>query len=307
MWPHLPKPGDHLVGTDAGDVPVVVRKLQEEVVMALVVNTNVSSLAAQRNLSINQAQLGRSVERLSSGLRITRAADDAAGLGVSETLRAQIRSINQANRNAGDGISLTQVADGAAATVGSLLSRMRELATQSASGTLGATERSYLDQEFVALRSEIDRIATTTEYNGQPLLSGSSNTFEVFIGFKSGSGNSLNVALADLDVAAVGLTGASVSTAAAAQTMLSNIDSAISAVATARANYGSIQSRFEVAIQNLTVTAENFTAAESRIRDADIAQETSVFTKNQILTQSGIAILAQANSLPQQALALLRG
>ncbi|CBK42052.1 MAG TPA: flagellin [Nitrospira sp.] len=275
--------------------------------MALVVNTNVSSLAAQRNLSINQAQLGRSVERLSSGLRITRAADDAAGLGVSETLRAQIRSINQANRNAGDGISLTQVADGAAATVGSLLSRMRELATQSASGTLGATERSYLDQEFVALRSEIDRIATTTEYNGQPLLSGSSNTFEVFIGFKSGSGNSLNVALADLDVAAVGLTGASVSTAAAAQTMLSNIDSAISAVATARANYGSIQSRFEVAIQNLTVTAENFTAAESRIRDADIAQETSVFTKNQILTQSGIAILAQANSLPQQALALLRG
>ena len=275
--------------------------------MALVVNTNVSSLAAQRNLSINQAQLGRSVERLSSGLRITRAADDAAGLGVSETLRAQIRSINQANRNAGDGISLTQVADGAAATVGSLLSRMRELATQSASGTLGATERSYLDEEFVALRSEIDRIATTTEYNGQPLLSGSSNTFEVFIGFKSGSGNSLNVALADLDVAAVGLTGASVSTAAAAQTMLSNIDSAISAVATARANYGSIQSRFEVAIQNLTVTAENFTAAESRIRDADIAQETSVFTKNQILTQSGIAILAQANSLPQQALALLRG
>mgnify|MGYP003440174432 FL=1 len=275
--------------------------------MALVVNTNVASLAAQRNLSINQAQLGRSVERLSSGLRITRAADDAAGLGVSETLRAQIRSINQANRNAGDGISLTQVADGAAATIGSLLSRMRELATQSASGTLGTTERSYLDQEFVSLRSEIDRIATTTEYNGQPLLSGASNTFEVFIGFKSGSGNSLNVALADLDVAAVGLTGASVSTAAAAQTMLSNIDSAISAVATARANYGSIQSRFEVAIQNLTVTAENFTAAESRIRDADIAQETSVFTKNQILTQSGIAILAQANSLPQQALALLRG
>mgnify|MGYP000885805304 FL=1 len=275
--------------------------------MALVVNTNVASLAAQRNLATSQAQLGRSVERLSSGLRITRAADDAAGLGVSETLRAQIRSINQANRNAGDGISLTQVADGAAATVGSLLSRMRELATQSASGTLGTTERSYLDQEFVSLRSEIDRIATTTEYNGQALLSGSSNTFEVFIGFKSGSGNSLNVALDDLDVAAVGLTGASVSTAPAAQAMLSKIDSAISAVATARANYGSIQSRFEVAIQNLTVTAENFTAAESRIRDADIAQETSVFTKNQILTQSGIAILAQANSLPQQALTLLRG
>ena len=275
--------------------------------MALVVNTNVASLAAQRNLGINQAQLGRSVERLSSGLRITRASDDAAGLGVSETLRAQIRSINQANRNASDGISLTQIADGAASSIGGLLARLRELATQSASGTLGQTERSYLDQEFVALRSEIDRISTTTEFNGQALLSGNSNTFDVFIGFKSGTGNSLSVALNDLDVASIGLTGASVSTAAAAQTVLATIDGAISSVATARSNYGSIQSRFEVAIQNLTVTAENFTAAESRIRDADIAHETSVFTKNQILTQSGIAILAQANSLPQQALTLLRG
>ncbi len=275
--------------------------------MALVVNTNISSLAAQRNLSVNQASLAKSVEHLSSGLRITRASDDAAGLGVSETLRAQIRSINQATRNAGDGISLTQTADGAAASIGSLLGRMRELATQAASGTVGTTERSYLDQEFVALRSEIDRISTTTEFNGQALLSGASNTFSVFVGFKSGTGNSLSVALSDLDVATVGLTGASVSTAAAAQAVLSNIDGAISSVATARANYGSIQSRFDAAIQNLTVTAENFTAADSRIRDADIAQETSLFTRNQILTQSGIAILAQANALPQQALALLRG
>src|SRR5574338_1598332 len=275
--------------------------------MALVVNTNLASLSAQRNLSINQNQLAQSVERLSSGLRITRASDDAAGLGVSETLRAQIRSINQANRNAGDGISLTQVADGAAASIGSLLARMRELATQSGSGTLGTTERSYLDQEFVALRSEIDRIASSTEFNGQALLSGTSNTFSVFIGFKSGANSSLTVALDDLDVASVGLTGASVSTAASAQAVLATIDGAISSVATARANYGAIQSRFDVAIQNLTVTAENFTAADSRIRDADIAQETSVFTKNQILTQSGIAILAQANAFPQQALALLRG
>lgn len=275
--------------------------------MALVVNTNLASLSAQRNLSINQNQLAQSVERLSSGLRITRASDDAAGLGVSETLRAQIRSINQANRNAGDGISLTQVADGAAASIGSLLARMRELATQSGSGTLGSTERSYLDQEFVALRSEIDRISASTEFNGQALLSGSSNTFQVFIGFKSGSNSSLTVALNDLDTNTMGLSGATVSTANAAQSVLAAIDGAISSVATARANYGAIQSRFDVAIQNLTVTAENFTAADSRIRDADIAQETSVFTKNQILTQSGIAILAQANALPQQALALLRG
>ena len=275
--------------------------------MALVVNTNISSLAAQRNLSVNQASLAKSVEHLSSGLRITRASDDAAGLGVSETLRAQIRSINQATRNAGDGISLTQVADGAAASIGSLLGRMRELATQASSGTVGTTERSYLDQEFVALRSEIDRISTTTEFNGQALLSGSSNTFSVFVGFKSGAGNSLSVALDDLDVNTVGLTGATISSAASAQAVLGTIDGAISSVATARANYGSIQSRFDAAIQNLTVTAENFTAADSRIRDADIAQETSLFTRNQILTQSGIAILAQANSLPQQALALWRG
>ncbi|WHZ21632.1 MAG: Flagellin protein FlaA [Nitrospira sp.] len=275
--------------------------------MALVVNTNLASLSAQRNLSINQNQLAQSVERLSSGLRITRASDDAAGLGVSETLRAQIRSINQANRNAGDGISLTQVADGAAASIGSLLARMRELATQSGSGTLGTTERSYLDQEFVALRSEIDRISASTEFNGQALLSGTSNTFQVFIGFKSGANSSLTVALNDLDTTTMGLAGANVSTANAAQSVLAAIDGAISSVATARANYGAIQSRFDVAIQNLTVTAENFTAADSRIRDADIAQETSVFTKNQILTQSGIAILAQANALPQQALALLRG
>ncbi len=274
--------------------------------MALVVNTNIASLSAQRNLSVNNAQLSRSVERLSSGLRITRAADDAAGLGVSETLRAHIRSINQANRNANDGISLTQIADGAASSIGSLLARMRELATQAASGTVGATERSYLDQEFVALRSEIDRIAAVTEFNGQALLSGASNSFSVFVGFKSGSNASLTLDLDDLDVAAVGLTGASVSTAAAAQAVLATIDGAISTVATARAEYGSIQSRFEVAIQNLQITSENFSAAESRIRDADIAYETSVFTKNQILTQSGIAVLAQANALPQQALALLR-
>ena len=145
------------------------------------------------------------MEHLSSGLRITRASDDAAGLGVSETLRAQIRSINQATRNAGDGISLTQTADGGAASIGSLLGRMRELATQAAGGTVGTTERSYLDQEFVALRSEIDRISTTTEFNGQALLSGSSNIFSVFVGFRSGTGNSLAVPLDDLDVASMAL------------------------------------------------------------------------------------------------------
>lgn len=275
--------------------------------MALIINNNPASIAAQRNLSVNTLALNRSVERLSSGLRITRAADDAAGLGLSESLRAQIRSINQATRNANDGISLTQIADGAAATIGSLLQRLRELSSQSASGTVGNTERSYIDQEFLALRSEIDRIAQVTEFNGQALTSGSSISFSVAIGFRSGTGNSLSLSLNDITTSSLGLSSVNVSTSTNAMSALANIDSAISTIATARANYGSIQNRFEATISNLQITSENLTAAESRIRDADVALETSVFTKNQILVQAGIATLAQANTLPQQALALLRG
>ena len=275
--------------------------------MALIVNNNPASIAAQRNLSVNTLSLNRSVERLSSGLRITRAADDAAGLGLSESLRAQVRSINQATRNASDGISLTQVADGAAATIGSLLARLRELSSQSASGTVGNTERSYIDQEFVALRSEIDRIAQVTEFNGQALTSGSSISFSIAIGFRSGTGNSLSLSLNDITTSSLGLSSVNVSTSANATSALANVDNAISAIATARANYGSIQNRFEATIANLQITSENLTAAESRIRDADIALETSNFTRNQILVQAGIATLAQAITLPQQALALLRG
>lgn len=275
--------------------------------MALTINNNIASISAQRNLSVSSGALQRSVERLSSGLRITRAADDAAGLGVSEVLRAQIRSINQVIRNANDGISLTQIADGAASTIGNLLTRMRELAAQSSTGTLGSTERSYLDQEFLALRSEIDRIAKVTEFNGNFLLSGASNSFTLQVGFRSGANDTLSISLRDLDLDSLSLSSVNISTAGNAQSALSNIDSAISAVATARADYGSYQNRFEATIASLQVTSENFTAAESRIRDADIAFETAVFTRNQILVQSGIAVLAQANALPQQALALLRG
>jgi flagellin len=274
--------------------------------MALIVNNNPASIAAQRNLTGSTNQLGRSVERLSSGLRITRAADDAAGLGLSESLRAQIRSINQAVRNSSDGISLTQIADGAAATIGSLLARLRELSSQAASGTVGNTERSYIDQEFLALRSEIDRIAQTTEFNGQALTSGSTISFSVAVGFRSGAGNTLSLDLNDITTNSLGLSSVNVSTSANASSALANIDNAISAIATARAEYGSIQNRFEATISNLQITSENLTAAESRIRDADVAYETSQFTKNQILVQAGISILAQANTLPQQALALLQ-
>ena len=275
--------------------------------MALIVNNNIASINAQRNLGVSTSQLEGSVARLSSGLRITRAADDAAGLGISETLRAQIRSINQAVRNANDGISLLQIADGGAEGIGNLLSRMRELAEQSASGILGSNERSFLDQEFVALRSEIDRISAVTEFNNVKLLSGTGNdSLSIQIGFRSSSNDTLTLSLNDLNTAQLTLSSVNVSTSANAVSALSNIDSAISSVASARANIGSLQNRLDAAVQNLQVAGENVTAAESRIRDADIAFETAKFVRNQILVSAGTSILAQANTLPQQALSLLQ-
>lgn len=275
--------------------------------MALIVNNNIASINAQRNLGVSTSQLEGSVARLSSGLRITRAADDAAGLGISETLRAQIRSINQAVRNANDGISLLQIADGGAEGIGNLLARMRELAEQSASGILGSNERSFLDQEFLALRSEIDRISAVTEFNNVKLLSGSGNdSLSLQIGFRSSLNDTLTLSLNDLDTSQLTLSSVNVSTSANAVSALSNIDSAISSVASARANIGSLQNRLDAAVQNLQVAGENVTAAESRIRDADIAFETAKFVRNQILVSAGTSILAQANTLPQQALSLLQ-
>ena len=275
--------------------------------MALIVNNNIASITAQRNLGINTAALQGSISRLSSGLRITKASDDAAGLGISETLRAQIRSINQAVRNSNDGISLLQIADGGAANIGGLLARLRELAEQSASGILGSNERSFLDQEFVALRSEIDRISAVTEFNGVKLLSGTGNdSLSIQIGFRSSVNDQLTLSLKDLTTTALNLSTTNVSTSSSALVALSNIDSAISAVASARANVGSLQNRIDAAVQNLEVANENVSAAESRIRDADIAFETALFTRNQILVSAGTSILAQANTLPQQALSLLQ-
>ncbi len=275
--------------------------------MALIVNTNPASITAQRYLGLSTSQLQGSVARLSSGLRITRAADDAAGLAVSETLRAQIRSINQAIRNSNDGIGLLQIADGGAENIGNLLARLRELAEQSASGILGSNERSFLDQEFVALRSEIDRISAVTEFNGVKLLSGTGNdSLSIQIGFRSSANDTLALSLNDLNTETLSLSSVNVSTSANALSALGNIDNAISAVASARANIGSLQNRIDAAVRNLEVANENITAAESRIRDADIAFETATFVRNQILVQAGTSILAQANTLPQAALALLQ-
>ena len=284
--------------------------------MSLVINTNLASLTAQRNLTKNNEALQLSIERLSSGLRINSAKDDAAGLAISEKLRAHVRSINQAVRNSQDGMSLTQVAEGAMGEISNILIRMRELAQQSANGSLGDTERGKLDQEYQALNAEINRIADITEFNGTKLLNGSlsSTGISLQVGFQNASGNTVNV-LSGLSGAAslhsqsaLGLTGAAttISVVASAAAALSMIDSAISNVAGKRGDIGAGQNRLEITISNLRVASENFSAAESRIRDADFAYETALFTKNQILAQASMAVLAQANTLPQMALQLLK-
>ena len=280
--------------------------------MALTVNTNIASLIAQKNLNRTNNTLTRSIERLSTGLRINRAADDAAGLALSTTLKAQIRSINQAARNANDAVSLLQTAESGLGEMSNITLRMRELAEQAANEVLGDTERGYLNDEYLALKSEIDRISDVTEFAGKKLLDGTiSNTGVNFqIGFQNSANDRLNVAMDNTDAQALGLNtpGAdSISTAALAQSVLSVIDaSAITVLSDRRGSIGAVQNRLEYTISNLQAAAENFSAANSRIEDADFAWETAVYTKNQILVQAGTAVLAQANLLPQAALTLLR-
>ena len=274
--------------------------------MALRINHNIASLMAQKNVNRSSDAMGQSYARLSSGLRITRAADDAAGLGVSENLRADIASTSVAMRNTNDGVSVVQIAEGALSEVHSILTRMRELAMESASGTLGDDERGYLQTEMDQIRSEIDRLANVTEFNGTSLLV-SSTTMDVQVGIHSGANNQISITLASMTVAALDITGGNVSVAAAsaAQAALAYIDTAIGSVSSHRATLGATQNRLLHTYRNLEVNLENMTAAESQIRDVDFASETAELTKNQILAQAGISVLAQANFAPQMALTLL--
>jgi flagellin len=274
------------------------------------VNTNISSLTAQRNLNKSTNSLSKSVERLSSGLRINRAADDAAGLAISTTLKAQIRSINQAVRNANDAVSMLQVAEGSMGEVSNILLRMRELAEQAANSALGGAERQYLNDEYIALKSEITRISDTTEFAGTKLLNGALSTGTNFqIGFQNSANDRISITIKDTDAAALGLDTANantISTASLAMSALSVIDaSAISVLSDRRGDIGAVQNRLEYTIANLQSTAENFTAANSRIEDADFALETALYVKNQILVQAGSAVLAQANASPSVALSLI--
>lgn len=273
--------------------------------MALTVNTNVAALNAQRNLNITQVGLNKSLQRLSSGLRINSAADDAAGLAISEGMRSEIRSMNQAVRNANDGVSMVQVAEGALNEVSNILGRMRELATQAATGTLASTQRGYINSEFGRLASEITRIAGATKFNGITLLS-SAKTVDIQVGVNNVAAvDRIGVALTSMDAATLQVNTA-INTSTLAQDMLDTLDTAIQTVSQQRANLGAAQNRFQSVIANLQVSVENTSAAESRIRDVDVASESATLTRGNILTQAGTAILAQANQLPQNALSLLR-
>jgi flagellin len=280
--------------------------------MGLRINTNVSSLTAQKNLAKTQSALARSLDRLSSGLRITRAGDDAAGLAISESLRAQIRGLAQASRNANDGISVIQTAEGALNEMSNILIRLRELAVQSSSdGSVSNAERSFLQNEFSALQSEITRIANATQFGGRTLLDGSLSTtgltFQVGI-FNNAAVDRISLTINDARASALGVssTQASVSTSAAAQASLTTIDSALTNVSTIRGDLGGVQNRLQSVVNNLAVSMENLSAANSRIRDVDVAAETAALTRAQVLQQAGIAVLAQANVSSQVALILLQ-
>ena len=272
--------------------------------MGLRVNTNVASMNAQRNLFNSSAQLGGNFARLSSGLRISSASDDAAGLGISERMRADIRSYSVASRNAQDGVSLVQTAEGALNEVSDILGRMRELSMQSSNGTLSADDRATLDGEFQQLVEEVDRISATTQFNGVELLDGTNPAISIQVGINGTADDTITVSGTDTTATTLGVDGA-IATQVAATTMLASIDAAISDVTTSRGELGAQQNRLDSTLRSLANVRENTSAAESRIRDVDVAMETADLTRNSILQQASTAILQQANSQPQLALSLL--
>ena len=267
--------------------------------MTLRVNTNIAAMNSYRNLSVTEGNLGKSLEKLSSGFRINRAADDAAGLVNSESLRSQIGGLTVASRNAQDGISVAQTAEGALNEVTSILQRMRDLAVQKAnSGGNSSTANSAIDQEYAALASEITRIGSSTKFNGLPLLDGAYN-------------KNFQVGADSTDLVALTLAGGGSNLASVATSLgsvdIDAVDSAIKSVSTARGTLGAFQNRMEHTVANLGVAIENLSASESRIRDTDMAKEMTAFSRNQILSQAGTAMLAQANQSSQGVLSLLRG
>ena len=276
--------------------------------MGLRINTNVSALNAQRTMSQTRLALDKSLEKLASGSRINHAGDDAAGLAISENLRAQIRGMRQAKRNAQDGVSLIQVSEGGLNEISNIMIRLRELAIQAASDTIGDTERQFTDREYQALKQEIDRIANATQFNGTPLLNGKAGIFEVQVGTQN---NPIldrivyNGERSDASLDALKMGGESVATKQGAQLSLAVIDDGLVRVNSIRADLGALQNRLQSTINNLAISDENLSAANSRIRDTDFAEEVSEMTKQNILMQAGISVLGQANNTNQSAVKLL--
>lgn len=276
--------------------------------MGLRINTNTASLNAQRNLYGTKIDLDKSLEKLSSGYRINRAGDDAAGLAISENLRGQLRGLKQAWRNAQDGVSMIQVAEGGMQEISNILIRLRELGVQAASDTIGPVERQLLDVEFQQLLDEVDRIADSTEFNGTPLLSGTGAILDFQVGTRNDPNIdrlSFDASKADANSAALGVNLTTVSDKASAQNSLAAIDEAIVAVSAMRADFGAMQNRLMSTINNLAISMENMAAANSRIRDVDVAEETANLTKHNILLQAGTSVLAQANQTAKSSLQLL--
>ena len=285
--------------------------------MPIRIFNNIPSLNAQRILGLNNDRLSTSVERISSGIRINRGADDAAGLAISEALRSDIRALRQAVRNANDGISLINVTEGALNEQSGILIRLRELASQAATGTVGSVERQTIQLEFDSLRLEIDRISATTEFNGQGLVDGSlassvntANHILIQVGIDSNANSRIDlneqVNLAAVTASSLSIADLTVTSAAGALTALDQINTAVSAVTQGRGKVGAVQNRLVRTISNLSITIENLQAAESAIRDADIAEEVALLTRNQILVQASTAMVGQANLIPQSVLQLLQ-
>ncbi len=276
--------------------------------MGLRINTNVAALNAQRTMSQTRMALDKSLEKLASGSRINHAGDDAAGLAISENLRAQIRGMRQAKRNAQDGVSLIQVSEGGLNEISNIMIRLRELAIQAASDTIGDTERQFTDREYQALKQEIDRIANATQFNGTPLLNGKAGIFEVQVGTQN---NPIldrivyNGERSDASLDALKMGGESVATKQGAQLSLSVIDDGLVRVNSIRADLGALQNRLQSTINNLAISDENLSAANSRIRDTDFAEEVSEMTRNNILMQAGVSVLGQANQSNSVAVKLL--
>jgi len=282
--------------------------------MSQTINTNIVSLNAQRNLNMSQSSLSTSMQRLSSGLRINSAKDDAAGLAIAERMNAQVRGMNVAVRNANDGISLAQTGEGALSKVGDSLQRMRELAVQSRNATNSDSDKDSLNKEFAQLQSEISRVLGGTVFNGKHILGSDATTLVFQVGANTTADDTISVDTTDMtansDITAVTGTAAvidSSATAGAIATVIDNIDTALDTVNNTRATFGATQSRFDAVIANLQQGAEAQSAARSRIMDADFATETSNLSRAQILQQAGNAMVAQANQLPQQVLSLLKG